>query len=239
MKKLLVLILTGALLILTVACTQDANVTLAPDETVDGQTYENPVAGDDNNPKDGLAVDDWAGDELAYRFINSMNNLALIYSFVSSEEMDNFVESLGLDQRPKEDVPFVYSAIMYFGITEESFRETNNKKIEFNEQHGTEGVTYTDEEISALYCGDISEMVQRLKSPYAFVNGKDAYNVFDLVKMDEDGLLGAEIDLDELDEYCDWIQDEINIRPEQDHEWFEEKLDNLRVEIKAARLRCK
>ncbi|MCL1816474.1 MAG: hypothetical protein FWG43_02590 [Clostridiales bacterium] len=244
MKNIFVFTLVSLLLILVAACSQTSNDAPALDDTIIEQPIfdEQPptVSNTDDavaSADDDFGVGGWAdGNVFEYSFLINMDDLALICEIVDYYEVEKFANELN-GQLKKRCLPYVYSAIQYFDIPEETFREYNSRKIEQNNQYKTEGVTYTDSEVAALYCGDEAEMLERLKSPYAFFDGQEVFIVYEILEMDAGELIQANFALDDLSEYCDWVQGEIEMHHIDgfvDVQWFEEAFDEFRQELAAA-----
>ena len=245
MKKIFAFALCGLLLISIAACSQ------LPDNipSINGAITELPAL-DEHLPTISTATDDnnavggWGDTEFERLFVGEVNGLGFISKIVGVQEMDDYInEFVEPVKWEKRYTPAVYDAIIYFDISEEIFRQYNSMVIEFNEQNGTEGVTYTEEEIDALYCGDEAEMIDQLRRPYTFFDGNAVYSAYELVQMDANELIEANIPLNELSEYCDWVFDEISEYNDGtdfyvDVDWYEEHFNTLRSEIAAAGARA-
>jgi hypothetical protein len=213
MKKIFISMLLGMLLALAAACSQSSGTGI--DETAD-------------SAYDGRAVGYW-GNDFYFPFLGEVNCLGLFFDIVGDKETSKFInEFFEPTKMEKEYLPLTYRAIMHFNVSEETFREYNSAAIEFNNQHGTSGSTYTENEIAALFCGDEAEMLDRLRSPYTFVSGGEVFTVYELAAMGMDDIIRQDFDPEELYEYCGWIQGELAAPPEGDEEYFGGRLDSLR-----------
>ncbi len=132
-------------------------------------------------PNQALGGGDFTFDRL---FIESTCNGAFTDLIVGRDELSKFInEEIEPHKFEKQNLPLIYKIIQHFNIPKETFIEYNNKTIAFNKEHGTEGITFEDYIIEALYCGDIEKMRQTLKSPYALYQNQEFYTIYDLFKM--------------------------------------------------------
>jgi hypothetical protein len=232
MRKIFWLMPVITLLLLAAACSKPSNSIPVPEDTSANQSME-----EDQLIENTDSTGDFSGDEFAYQYWGNVNNLALIIQIVGGKETTDFAEGLidSLNGK-KVPLPFVYMAIKYFDIAEETFREYNNITIELNNRHGTTNATYTDWEVEVLYCGDEAEIMRQFKSPYAFFDGSEVFTLYDVLAMEADDMAALYFDLDALFEYCDWVQGEVNVHPHTDKEYFQEKFNDFSRKRAAAQM---
>ncbi|MCL1816475.1 MAG: hypothetical protein FWG43_02595 [Clostridiales bacterium] len=234
MKNFLIIALVSTLFIFT-ACSQASNNSpILDDTTIEQPVIEEQPAADDAEAlaDDDFGIGSWYT-EFDDLFLSTMNEAAFTDQIVGLDALSDYINDfIEPNKWEKQQFPLIYKIIQYFDIPEETFREYNSREIEFNNQHRTGGATYTDSEIAALYCGDEAEMLERLKSPYAFFDGQEVFNVFEILEMDAGELIQANFDLCGLSEYCDWVEGEMDANPSI--AGFEELFDEFRQELATA-----
>jgi len=143
-------------------------------------------------------------------FIDSVYDAAFTGEIVGYEELVRFInEEIEPHKWEKEDLPFIYKIIRYFDIPRETFIEYNDKTKAFNEEYGTETVTFEDYVIEALYCGDEEIMKQTLKSPYVLYYNQQFYTIYDLFTMTRDEIVKIGLPQEELISYVDKMYEEL------------------------------
>lgn len=179
----------------------DSSDTASPASEID---TPNEINGSNNVELDGIIDEpdqalgggDFTFDRL---FIESTCNGAFTDLIVGREELSKFInEEIEPHKFEKQNLPLIYKIIQHFNIPKETFIEYNNKTIIFNKEHGTEGTTFEDYVIDALYCGDVEKMRQTLKSPYVLYQNQEFYTIYDLIKMTSDEIAKLGLTQEEL-----------------------------------------
>lgn len=191
----------------------------------------NNIEGFIDEPDQPLGGGDFTFDRL---FVESTNDTAFTDQIVGRDELSKFIDEYVEPYKfEKQNLPHIYKIIQHFNIPKETFIEYNNKMIIFNKEYGTDGTTYEDYVIDALYCGDVEKMRLALKSPYALYQNHEFYTIYDLFKMKPEEIVKLGLPQEELSVHTAKVYDAMKYFG-YDNEVTREYFDTLSENIKLA-----
>ncbi len=164
-----------------------------------------------------------------FLFLPQMDDSSFLDNIVGADKTSEFFsEQIESKKDKKRIVPMIYHMIEYFDISKDVFVKFNNQERKYNEETGFGSVTYTDEEIEVLFCGDEKRIIEELRSPYTLNNGKELFTVYEISRMDANELKKIGVGSEKLEEYVDWIQSEMD---RMGYSYTEDFFIKMRTEI--------
>lgn len=147
------------------------------------------------------SIDNSAYDKYSFirKYDAKAENTYIAGEIVGMDVLEEWTDNVYLKKSTEEmnATPALYQAIVELNISEEDFRRQNEEYIDYPDMY------YSEEMISALYCGDINEMKRQLTDPWALYYDGEAY-AFD--EMYADPNIVAGIPADVMNEYLDFIE---------------------------------
>ena len=228
MKRCLCLLMTLALL-LCALCSCSGNIEVDPTSSndPDPQSKETDISYESENPNSSDLSDDTSSgeasdiseesttsdepginvviyDDLERYYSDSLNDIYLLSKIRTWDEIYAWNDNVYLKQPLSEisQLPPIYQAIKGLNVNRDEFTRVNAEWIAFNEEHGTEQSTYTDEQIEYMFGDyDENEIKQKLKQVTTYYYEGRLYTVYELMEADAD-LFNEMIESGGLEEFA-------------------------------------
>ncbi len=223
MKRCLCLLMTLALL-LCALCSCSGNIEVDPTSSndPDPQSKETDISYESENPDSSDLSDDTSSGEtsdiseesseetihyvsdLDRHYPDELCDTWIVSKLRTNDDINEWAESVYLKQTEDEmdQLPAIYQAIKGLDIGRDEFTRVNAEWIAFNEEHGTEQSTYTDEQIEYMFgVYDENEIKQKLKKVTTYYYNGRVYTVYELMKADAD-LFNEMIESGGLEEFA-------------------------------------